>query len=712
MEIYENKSTQPKPWAWRRTKYGYDTYARPNTTQTVINDNGSVSLNSSLGYDSLGRLSTQTYPSGLVVQRSYTAYGQLDALYNAQTMYVYWVAQGHDAWGHVVAEQYPGLITGIHQDFDATGQTMTLGYSGSVSDTIGYKYDSFGNLVSQTRTAQSVTNTETYLYDNLQRLTQATRAIGGIVTYGYSPSGNINQKSDYASSYSYGTNGCGPHAVSAAGTNTYQCDLNGNVIGGSTITSAIYDADNHPRSITRNGATMTWGYSPSGMAVETSSLGVRYFGPNGYEQIGSGTSAKQIHELGPVIVTRTNGVDQITAVLRDRLGSTISTMDSNVPTGRMYDAFGNPRNGNMSNRGTLNLPDTIHGFTKHDHADDVQLIHMGGRVYDYQLGRFLNVDPLIQNPANSQSLNPYSYVGNNPLSGKDPTGYAIDCFGNTIFCSGIGQGGNPYSPQNLTRFDEGNGQKPGSTAKPESEGSSPSSIGGRPIQMLETVTVTEKEQRGWSEWNGLPYQSHVFPTPFGFHDFGRDWYEAKSGLGHFISLFQQQQYGPIGPYRQNPLTYEFHSPTDDLNMKLSIAGAFIPVSRVETEMASVAKPVIQDLKSVVDTALAAGRTSGAAAELRVGGEVFIDVSTGGAARTLHPDVEAAYEQVPLEMRAPWHGHCAEAGCLSQALNAGVDPAGGSSRAVNIGNSGKGHGTAKPTCSSCSYVLDLFGVKHD
>jgi hypothetical protein len=48
---------------------------------------------------------------------------------------------------------------------------------------------------------------------------------------------------------------------------------------------------------------------------------------------------------------------------------------------------------------------------------------MNGRAYDYQLGRFLSVDPIIQFPTNSQSLNPYSYILNNPLAGTDPTGY-------------------------------------------------------------------------------------------------------------------------------------------------------------------------------------------------------------------------------------------------------------------------------------------------
>jgi hypothetical protein len=63
----------------------------------------------------------------------------------------------------------------------------------------------------------------------------------------------------------------------------------------------------------------------------------------------------------------------------------------------------------------------------------------------------------------------------------------------------------------------------------------------------------------------------------------------------------------------------------------------------------------------------------------------------------------------LAQQAPWHGACAEMGCLSQALNVGVNPSGGSIRAVAIGKSNPGHGLAKMVCSSCSAVLDDFGV---
>jgi len=66
---------------------------------------------------------------------------------------------------------------------------------------------------------------------------------------------------------------------------------------------------------------------------------------------------------------------------------------------------------------------TPRGFTGHEHLDAVGLVHMNGRVYDAELGRFLSADPVVQDRTNLQALNRYTYVLNNPLSLTDPTGF-------------------------------------------------------------------------------------------------------------------------------------------------------------------------------------------------------------------------------------------------------------------------------------------------
>jgi RHS repeat-associated protein len=65
---------------------------------------------------------------------------------------------------------------------------------------------------------------------------------------------------------------------------------------------------------------------------------------------------------------------------------------------------------------------TTHGFTGHEHVDGFGFIHMNGRIYDPQLGKMLQADP-VQN-AGSQALNRYAYVANNPLTLTDPSGYS------------------------------------------------------------------------------------------------------------------------------------------------------------------------------------------------------------------------------------------------------------------------------------------------
>lgn len=183
--------------------------------------------------------------------------------------------------------------------------------------------------------------------------------------------------------------------------------------------------------------TADFRYTPDGKVFQQdATTHTASFDPRGYEVTDYAGSTIERHELGPIIVVRENGVNTVRGILRDRLGSLVTMLESlesggNFVTYRSYDAFGKTRGGNFTHRlnGTFNfLPHSLHGFTDHNHVDDVWLLHMNGRVYDYQLGRFLSPDPLIQFPANSQSLNPYSYILNNPLAGTDPSGYAA-CMG-------------------------------------------------------------------------------------------------------------------------------------------------------------------------------------------------------------------------------------------------------------------------------------------
>lgn len=57
--------------------------------------------------------------------------------------------------------------------------------------------------------------------------------------------------------------------------------------------------------------------------------------------------------------------------------------------------------------------------------DELDLVNMNGRVYDPTIGRFMSADPFIHDVTNSQDLNRYSYVHNNPLSYTDQNGYGF-----------------------------------------------------------------------------------------------------------------------------------------------------------------------------------------------------------------------------------------------------------------------------------------------
>ena len=96
-----------------------------------------------------------------------------------------------------------------------------------------------------------------------------------------------------------------------------------------------------------------------------------------------------------------------------------------------YDAFGKTRNLNGSDTAStvMTMPSTRRGFTDHEMLPEIGggMIHMNGRIYDPNLGRFMTADSVIPDPEDSQSYNRYSYVFNNPLTLTDPDGHCPVC---------------------------------------------------------------------------------------------------------------------------------------------------------------------------------------------------------------------------------------------------------------------------------------------
>ena len=126
----------------------------------------------------------------------------------------------------------------------------------------------------------------------------------------------------------------------------------------------------------------------------------------------------------------------------DALGSidTITDNLAEVVDRRSYDAWGKLRDFDWRAGETTTalsyqteLPFTNKAYTGHENIQEVDLIHMNGRVYDATLARFNSSDPYIQAGGRSQSYNRYAYVINNPMKYTDPSGYIFKSFGKALY---------------------------------------------------------------------------------------------------------------------------------------------------------------------------------------------------------------------------------------------------------------------------------------
>jgi len=143
---------------------------------------------------------------------------------------------------------------------------------------------------------------------------------------------------------------------------------------------------------------------------------------------GAGNLTEHKYYVGDVIITQRSGGTDTFYTHKDFQGSVVATSNQNgaVISQAIYDPFGKRsavyRHIDLI-AGSYTEP-TEKGYTGHKEIPELDIIHMKGRIYDANLGRFLQADPLVQSPMSSQSYNRYSYVFNNPMTYTDPSGFS------------------------------------------------------------------------------------------------------------------------------------------------------------------------------------------------------------------------------------------------------------------------------------------------
>jgi len=175
-----------------------------------------------------------------------------------------------------------------------------------------------------------------------------------------------------------------------------------------------------------------------------------------------------------IAVVKDSGGSVSTAyLLQGPLGSTAAvatgggSLTRRIATGA-WGQFVHPTTGTGSVNPTTIAQATTVTYTGHELIAGAGLINMGARLYDPATGLFMSPDPTVAYPYNSQDLNQYAYVNDNPLSYTDPTGLANclpgeDCtilphiivLGHRVRCpESTVAGGGEYEPFCMTSSEE------------------------------------------------------------------------------------------------------------------------------------------------------------------------------------------------------------------------------------------------------------------
>ena len=448
---------------YQRT-HAYDGLGRIRDVATVY---GGATHRERTTYDQHGRVfqtfdasrESASYADG-GVRRVYNSRGHLLKLQDAamsgsSPRTVYWEALEADASGRVVKERFGNGAVRLRRHDGETGRLEALTAtrpgqaSGDLQD-LRMAWDLAGNLSKREDLTGSRDLDESFTYDKLHRMktSQVGTSSSARRSFTYDGYGNLRSKADVGT-YAYFTSH--PSRLKTAGSDAFTYDADGSMLTGAGRTMT-YDAGGRMKSAVKGKHAVRFVHGPDGARIKRTDADSSSGTERTETTLYLGSVEKVTHADGTKTVRRRIGgmaleVRKLSSsgtetsrttyyLLRDHLGSVSVVADSDASDDagtadedRSYGPWGLRRNkatwADLTAAQQAALPEgrTRRGYTGHEMADPVGLVHMNGWVYDPRLGRFLQADPYVGDPSSMLSLNRYAYVRGNPLSRVDPSGH-------------------------------------------------------------------------------------------------------------------------------------------------------------------------------------------------------------------------------------------------------------------------------------------------
>ncbi|MEU4192303.1 LamG-like jellyroll fold domain-containing protein [Kribbella sp. NPDC026611] len=338
-----------------------------NGRPTTVTDPVTRALQT-LGYNAAGQLSTVDYGSSRVRTIGYDAYGRMNS------------------------------------------DVLKAG-TASVSS-ITYGYDADNNITAKNTTGVAGAGNNTYVYDQLGRLTSWTK---GTTTTAYSWDANSNRIKAGTKLASYDER----NRLLDDGTSTYTYSPRGALLTQTTAgTTEAFSFDAFDRMITRSGRDFT--YDALDRPVQSGTARMRYDGFSD-EVVSDGTQFFGRSASDGLLSVGYDTTKRL--VLADRHGDvfagfdpTDTTLSTGLPDTRTYDPFGN-----STSATGLKYRIGYQGDWTDPRSGD---INEGARWYNPGNGTFNSRDSITHDAGTASSvLNLYAYAGGNPVTLNDPDGH-------------------------------------------------------------------------------------------------------------------------------------------------------------------------------------------------------------------------------------------------------------------------------------------------